>query len=133
MKIDNDKYYTPIEIANHCWEKVDEIIGLDNITEIIEPSVGGGSFYHYHRKPDIGYDILPECDYKGVIKGNYLSQWLEYKKGRLVIGNPPYGDKNALTIIIFRILSIYFYPIIFGSWFIIKSIYRSFVYIKTTM
>ena len=26
MKIDNDKYYTPIEIANHCWEKVDEII-----------------------------------------------------------------------------------------------------------
>lgn len=98
MKIDNDKYYTPIEIANHCWEKVDEIIGLDNITEIIEPSVGGGSFYHYHRKPDIGYDILPECNYKGVIKGNYLSQWLDYKKGRLVIGNPPYGDKNQLTI-----------------------------------
>ena len=26
MKIDNEKYYTPIEIANHCWEKVDEII-----------------------------------------------------------------------------------------------------------
>lgn len=41
---------------------------------------------------------MPDCDYKGVIKGNYLSQWLDYKKGRLVIGNPPYGEKNALTI-----------------------------------
>lgn len=25
MKINNDKYYTPVNIANYCWDKVDEI------------------------------------------------------------------------------------------------------------
>ena len=29
MKIVNDKYYTPIYVANQCWEKVKNIIGLD--------------------------------------------------------------------------------------------------------
>ena len=38
MKIENDKYYTPIQIANKCWDKVIETIGKDNITDIIEPS-----------------------------------------------------------------------------------------------
>jgi hypothetical protein len=25
-KIENDKYYTPIDLANYCWDKVYEII-----------------------------------------------------------------------------------------------------------
>lgn len=25
-KLQNDKYYTPIELANHCWDKVKAII-----------------------------------------------------------------------------------------------------------
>ena len=40
MKLQNDKYYTPIEIANHCWDKVFEVIGEENISEIIEPKSG---------------------------------------------------------------------------------------------
>ena len=47
MKIVNDKYYTPIHVANQCWEKVKNIIGLENISEVIEPSCGDGSFFHY--------------------------------------------------------------------------------------
>ena len=31
MKITDDKYYTPIYVANQCWEKVKKIIGLENI------------------------------------------------------------------------------------------------------
>ena len=34
MKIVDDKYYTPIHVANHCWEKVKNIIGLENISQL---------------------------------------------------------------------------------------------------
>ena len=61
-KIQNDKYYTSIKLANYCWDKVIAIIG-DNISEIIEPSCGNGAFYHHDKiEPHFGYDIAPECD-----------------------------------------------------------------------
>lgn len=37
-KIENDKYYTPIELANYCIDKTIEIIGEENIIDILEPS-----------------------------------------------------------------------------------------------
>ena len=43
-KIINDKYYTPIELAKYCIDKTYKIIGRENITDIIEPSAGNGSF-----------------------------------------------------------------------------------------
>lgn len=44
-KIDLDKYYTPVDVANHCWEITDEIINIsENINRIIEPSCGNGAF-----------------------------------------------------------------------------------------
>lgn len=49
MKIQNDKYYTPIELANKCIDTVLEIIGYDNISEVIEPSIGNGSFTHHEK------------------------------------------------------------------------------------
>lgn len=96
-KIKNDKYYTPIKLANHCWEKVYEIIGEENISEIIEPSVGNGSFLHYEKlTPHFAYDIEPECEsmFNGIttiFKADYLTSPTKYLCGRLVIGNPPYG------------------------------------------
>lgn len=91
-KIANDKYYTPIELANHCWDKAIEIIGGDNISEIIEPSCGDGSFYHHKDfAPHFGYDIEPQCSFTNVIKADYIQEDIVYLKGRLVIGNPPYG------------------------------------------
>ena len=93
-KLENDKYYTPIDLANKCWEKVIKVIGRDNIKDIIEPSVGNGAFLNYKIKPRIGYDIEPECESTEkttIEKANFLEQEIEYKKGRLLIGNPPYG------------------------------------------
>ena len=56
-KIENDKYYTPISLANYCWDKVFEVIGEENISEIIEPSCGDGAFYHHSEQvPHFGYD-----------------------------------------------------------------------------
>ena len=100
MKISNDKYYTPISLANHCWDKVLEVIGEENISEVIEPSCGNGAFYHHSTMlPHFGYDIEPEyyCEYSNIIEGDYLEQHITYLYGRLVIGNPPYGTHLNLA------------------------------------
>lgn len=93
-KIQNDKYYTPTDVANHCWDKVLEIIGKDNISDVIEPSVGNGSFLHHNKGfVNFAYDIEPECisDTTQIFKIDYLIADIKYLYGRLVIGNPPYG------------------------------------------
>ena len=91
-KIINDKYYTPIELAKYCIDKTYKIIGKENITEIIEPSAGNGSFSN--QLECIAYDIFPEED--NIIKQDFLKLDLDYKKGRLIIGNPPFGSRGNL-------------------------------------
>lgn len=94
MKIENDKYYTPIDVANYCIDKVLEIIGENNISEVIEPSVGGGSFLHHPKMLiHFAYDIEPECtsDITHIKKCDFLKENISYLPGRLIIGNPPYG------------------------------------------
>lgn len=91
MKIQNDKYYTPIEVANYCIDKTLEIIGLENISETIEPSCGNGSFCHNQKLiPNILVDIEPLIE--NAIRTDYLTYSLPYKEGRLIIGNPPFGE-----------------------------------------
>lgn len=94
-KIDLDKYYTPKDLAKRLIDKTFEVIGKENITEIIEPSAGNGSF---SKQIDncIAYDIAPEDN--SIIKQDFLELKMEYKKGRLFIGNPPFGEKNTLSI-----------------------------------
>lgn len=94
MKIENDKYYTPKELAKELIDKTFEIIGKENVTEIIEPSAGAGAFSS--QLDCIAYDIEPEAP--GIIKQDYLTSFLWKKKGRLVIGNPPFGNSNWLII-----------------------------------
>ena len=94
-KIELDKYYTPKDLAKYCIDKTFEIIGTENITEIIEPSAGNGSFSS-QIKNCIAYDIEPKSE--GIIKQDFLQLELPYKKGRLIIGNPPFGNRNNLMI-----------------------------------
>ena len=104
-KIANDKYYTPIELAKYCVDKTLEVIGKDNITEFIEPSAGSGVFLDCLDELDIpylAYDIEPEDEKGRVVKQDYLSVELEYKKGRCVIGNPPFGSRNTLSVRFFK-------------------------------
>lgn len=95
-KIKNDKYYTSNELAKYCVEKTKEIIGEENITEWLEPSAGAGVFLNYLPSNTLAYDIEPEDD--RIIKQDYLELDLEYKKGRCIIGNPPFGDRNSLSV-----------------------------------
>jgi len=95
-RIRNDKYYTPPDLAKYIVDKTKEVIGEENITEYIEPSAGAGVFLDYLEKenvPYLAYDIEPEDN--RIIKQDFLALELEYKKGRCVIGNPPFGWANS--------------------------------------
>lgn len=95
MKIELDKYYTPIEVANHCWEVVEKYVDFSTIKRIIEPSVGSGAFCNWKIKPNLMIDIKPQ--YENAIQSDFLTYPLKYEKGTLVIGNPPYGDRLKLA------------------------------------
>ena len=97
MKIQNDKYYTPQETAHKTYE----ICKLHNIeiSQVIEPSAGNGSFLKLI--PDsIGYDIEPEDN--SIIKADFIKLNIDYQKGRLIIGNPPFGERNNLSRSFFK-------------------------------
>lgn len=97
-KIELDKYYTPISLAKRLIDKTFEVIGRENITDIIEPSAGSGSFSSQMRCT--AYDIEPEAE--GIIKQDFLRLELPYKKGRLCIGNPPFMSSNNGSVRFFQ-------------------------------
>ncbi len=92
-KLHLDQYYTPTEVAVHCIETAYRVIGKENITTILEPSAGTGSFSNNISNCE-AYDLEPKAD--GVIQADFLLLDIDYKKGRLVIGNPPFGSRGSL-------------------------------------
>lgn len=100
-KIINDKYYTPKDLANRLIQTtISELVkyGVNNISDIIEPSAGNGSFSNQIKCT--AYDIEPEDE--EIIKADFLQEPIEYKKGRLCIGNPPFGQSNSLSVKFFN-------------------------------
>lgn len=95
-KIVNDKYYTSQKLAKYCVKKTKEIVGNNNITEWIEPSGGNGVFLDFLPIGTYSCDIEPEDS--RIEKMNYLYLELIYKKGRCIIGNPPFGNRNTLSV-----------------------------------
>lgn len=98
-KLDYDQYYTPYEIMEYCVNKSWDIIrelGY-SVSEFLEPSAGEGVFSNYLLDSGlnvIAMDLFPKNKY--IIKQDYLTCDLEYKKDRFIIGNPPYGSKFNL-------------------------------------
>lgn len=100
-KLHLDKYYTPQSISDYCTQKAIEVIGIENITELVESSAGNGVFLNSFEKllpnvPYKAYDIEPEDD--RIVKQDYLELDMEYKKGRVVGFNFPFGAKNILSV-----------------------------------
>lgn len=59
----NDKYYAPEWLSNHIVNITLHLIGKENISEIIEPSAGDGSFIKKLDSTGIPtkyYDLYPE-------------------------------------------------------------------------
>lgn len=90
MEIVGDKFYTSPEVAKDCLAK----LNLGAYDRIIEPSAGNGSFSDQIPGCE-AYDLYP--DHKGIKKQDFLK--FEAKKGNtLVVGNPPFGKANKLTL-----------------------------------
>ena len=98
MKIPLDKYYTPTNLAKYCISALGKIECIKEVTHIIEPSAGNGSFSRF--LPCDAYDIQP--DHPSIVKQDFLELNIPYLKGRLVIGNPPFGRTNSLIIKFFK-------------------------------
>lgn len=99
LKIEHDKYYTP----NHVVEEVVSIVKWLNlpISNIIEPSAGNGAFIESlsdaFQNTEINYyDLHPE--HSSIKEQDFLTLDVPYQKDRLVIGNPPFGNRNSLSV-----------------------------------
>lgn len=93
QKVELDKYYTPTDTAKYCIDKAFKIIGFKNVTNVVEPSAGNGAFSSQIKCAAL--DIQPEAD--GIHKKDYLKTHIPYRKGRLIIGNPPFGSRMNLA------------------------------------
>ena len=94
-KIHNDKYYTPDNVVRKVIEVLEkDLLLINQFSRIIEPSAGAGAFLKRLPVDAIGYDIEPQAD--NIIKGDYLTQNIDYKQNSLVIGNPPFGKSGDL-------------------------------------
>lgn len=96
VKCNNDKFYTNEKVVDNLLNK----LNFSKYDLIIEPSAGNGSFSNkisLKTNNLISLDILPEND-------NIVQQdWFEYeidesKKKVMVIGNPPFGINNKLSL-----------------------------------
>lgn len=93
--IELDKFYTPTETAKSCVDLMLNVVtNKIVVTQYLEPSAGSGNFSNL-IDGCIAYDIKPTAD--NIIEADFLKLNLPYKKGRLIFGNPPYGDRNNLA------------------------------------
>jgi len=84
-----DQFYTNKDIALKCYNKLNEIINLNEFDIHLEPSAGSGSFFNImDNTKKIGLDIEPKE--KDIIKMNFFDYNPEEAKKYLVIGNPPF-------------------------------------------
>lgn len=99
-KIELDQYYTSYEDMEYCVNKSWDVL-RDNgysVEEFLEPSAGTGVFSNYLSTSGldvVAIDIDPKCD--NIIQGDFLTYDIDYKKGRFIIGNPPYGARLNLA------------------------------------
>ena len=93
--IELDKFYTPTETAKKCVDLMLNVVtSRFFVTEYLEPSAGSGNFSNL-IKGCIAYDIKPTAE--NIIEADFLKLDLPYKEGRLIFGNPPFGDRNNLA------------------------------------
>lgn len=101
-KFDLDKYYTPDDVVEYVVSVVKDVVGVD-WEYVIEPSAGGGAFINpinnTFKGSKVFLDLLPTTE--GVLQQDYL-QYTPPEGKCLVIGNPPFGTRNTLSVKFFK-------------------------------
>lgn len=97
-----DAYFTPDETALRCVEALYEHEPELEGRPVVEPSAGGGAFLRalaaVGKHGELrAYDLEPMAP--GIERANFLEDEIApFEPGTVVIGNPPYGIRNALSI-----------------------------------
>lgn len=102
-KFNLDKYYTPESVVNYVVTKAKGIVG-DDFDYVIEPSAGGGAFIKaidsgFKNGKKVYMDLQPSSD--GIVQQDYL-EYIPPEGRCLVIGNPPFGSRNTLSVKFFK-------------------------------
>lgn len=93
--IDNDQFYTKEDVAKHLSEHIKRSTWFKDVTRIIEPAAGYGSFSNQFPEC-IAIDIDPKD--QSIIKEDFLSLSFENNCCTLVVGNPPFGRQCSLAL-----------------------------------
>ena len=96
-----DQFYTNKDIALKCYNKLNEIINVNEYDIHLEPSAGSGSFFNImDNNKKIGLDIEPKE--KDIMKMNFFDYKPEEDKKYLLLGNPPFGKVSSLAVKFFN-------------------------------
>jgi len=96
-----DQFYTNKNIALKCYNKLTELIDINDYDIHLEPSAGSGSFFDImDNNKKIGLDVNPKKE--GICKMNFFDYNPQHNKKYLVIGNPPFGRVSSLAVKFFN-------------------------------
>lgn len=96
-----DQFYTNPDVALRCYNKLVELVNINDYDIHLEPSAGSGSFFYIMDNfKKIGVDIEPTTD--DVVKMDYFDYKPIAGKKYLVVGNPPFGRVSALAVKFFN-------------------------------
>ena len=96
-----DQFYTNKDIALKCYNKLIELINLNDFDIHLEPSAGSGSFFNImNETKKIGLDIEPKE--KGIHKMDFFEYKPQQNNKYLVLGNPPFGKVSSLAVKFFN-------------------------------
>lgn len=97
QKDELDRFYTKPEAVKRCLKKLKTI--LPDFDTLVEPSAGDGAFLNELAHPNIkAYDIAPAEGVQGVVKSDWFDVDLTGLGRTCVVGNPPFGQRNQLSI-----------------------------------
>ena len=96
-----DQFYTNGDIALNCYNKLTNLINIDDFDIHLEPSAGTGSFFNImNETKKIGLDIKPKKE--GILKMDFFDYEINLHKKYLVLGNPPFGKVSSLAVKFFN-------------------------------
>jgi hypothetical protein len=99
-----EQLYTPQEVANFCLDEVLKLVDIDN--KFLEPAGGTGVFIeallskNVESKNIISFDIQPKHHLVKLTE-NSLDEIVD-EKDLIVVGNPPFGRNNSLSVPFFN-------------------------------
>lgn len=106
-EIGNEQFFTQPQTAGRLVRLLRQQPWFDRVTRIIEPSAGDAVWLAacdaHDLKVDIALDIDPQ--HSEVSLGDYLGeagQEIEYQRGTLTLGNPPFGRMGSMAVKFFN-------------------------------